>query len=141
MSDITRPAVVLGMGCERAALPEDAITLARHVLSAAGVAGEKLAAIASIDIKANEPALVVVAAHFGVPLLLFPAPVLERETPRLKNPSEKVFALIGCHGVAEAAALAAVGTGGILVVGKTAGKSVTAAVATVTPAAGRGGTN
>lgn len=132
MSDVIRPAVVLGMGCARGALPQDAITLAKHVLSEAGVAGDTLSAVASIDIKADEPALVAIAAHFGVPLLLFSAAVLERETPRLRNPSEKVFALTGCHGVAEAAALAAVGNGGKLMVGKTVGKRVTAAVASVT---------
>jgi cobalt-precorrin 5A hydrolase len=32
---------------------------------------------------------------------------LERETPRIKNPSAVVFARVGCHGVAESAAMAA----------------------------------
>jgi cobalt-precorrin 5A hydrolase/precorrin-3B C17-methyltransferase len=43
---------------------------------------------------------------------------LEALTPKLKNPSEIVFQEVGCHGVAEGAALAAVGDSGILLVPK-----------------------
>lgn len=68
-----------------------------------------------------------VASHFSVPLVTFPAARLETETPRLANPSDIVFAHTGCHGVAEAAALAQAGAGGRLVVEKT--KSVHATVA------------
>ena len=44
-----------------------------------------------------------------MPARFFDAATLERETPRLRNPSDVVFAEVGCHGVAEGAAMAAAG--------------------------------
>ncbi|MBB5701670.1 cobalt-precorrin 5A hydrolase [Ochrobactrum daejeonense] len=69
------------------------------------------------------------AAHYGCALLYFEAARLEQETARLKNPSEVVFRSVGCHGVAEAAALAAIGADGYLLVEKTASARATAALA------------
>ncbi|QGG90408.1 precorrin-3B C(17)-methyltransferase [Agrobacterium sp. MA01] len=121
--------LVLGMGCERHAKPEEAIALAEEALAKGGFAWESLAAVCSIDLKADETAIHAVAAHFGVPARFFSAAALEAEAPRLKNPSEVVFAEVGCHGVAEGAALAAVGASGELVVEKIKSKGATAAIA------------
>ncbi|MDZ7874866.1 MAG: precorrin-3B C(17)-methyltransferase [Rhizobium sp.] len=121
--------LVLGMGCERHAKPEEAIALAEEALAKGGFARESLAAVCSIDLKADETAIHAVAAHFGVPARFFTAATLEAEAPRLKNPSEVVFAEVGCHGVAEGAALAAVGASGELVVEKIKSKGATAAIA------------
>jgi cobalt-precorrin 5A hydrolase / precorrin-3B C17-methyltransferase len=121
--------LVLGMGCERHAKPQEAIALAEEALAKGGFARESLAAVCSIDLKADETALHAVAAHFGVPARFFTAATLEAEAPRLKNPSDVVFAEVGCHGVAEGAALAAVGSSGELVVEKIKSKGATAAIA------------
>lgn len=121
--------LVLGMGCERHAKPEEAIALAEEALAKGGFAKESLAAICSIDLKADESAIHAVAAHFRVPARFFTAARLEAEAPRLKNPSEVVFAEVGCHGVAEGAALAAVGAAGELVAEKIKSKGATAAIA------------
>lgn len=121
--------LVLGMGCERHAKPEEAIALAEEALAKGGFAKESLAAVCSIDLKADETAIHAVAAHFGVPARFFTAATLEAEAPRLKNPSEVVFAEVGCHGVAEGAALAAAGASGELVVEKIKSKGATAAIA------------
>lgn len=121
--------LVLGMGCERHAKPEVAIALAEEALVKSGFAKESLAAICSIDLKSDETAIHAVAAHFGVPARFFSAATLEAEAPRLKNPSDVVFAEVGCHGVAEGAALAAVGASGELVVEKIKSKGATAAIA------------
>lgn len=121
--------LVLGMGCERHAKPEEAIALAEEALAKGGFAKTSLAAVCSIDLKADETAIHAVAAHFGVPARFFTATTLEAEAPRLKNPSEVVFAEVGCHGVAEGAALAAAGASGELVVEKIKSKGATAAIA------------
>jgi cobalt-precorrin 5A hydrolase / precorrin-3B C17-methyltransferase len=121
--------LVLGMGCERHAKPQEAIALAEDALAKGGLARESLAAVCSIDLKADETAIHAVAAHFGVPARFFTASTLEAEASRLKNPSEVVFAEVGCHGVAEGAALAAVGAEGELVVEKIKSKGATAAIA------------
>lgn len=122
---------VLGMGCERGASVEDTLALAIETLAEAGISASDVTAVASIDSKSDEPAILAVSAHLGVPLKLFSAAALEAETPRLKNPSARVFQLLGCHGVAEAAALAAAGVSASLVVPKRKSAFATAAIAEI----------
>ncbi|KQT64113.1 MULTISPECIES: precorrin-3B C(17)-methyltransferase [unclassified Aureimonas] len=125
-----RPAtLVLGIGTERGAPAGDAIALAETVLAEAKVSRLSLAAVVSIDLKADEAAVHAVAAHFGVPARFFDAATLEAESPRLAHPSDIVFAETGCHGVSEGAALAGTGPAGALIVAKRKGARVTAALA------------
>lgn len=99
------------------------------VLSAAGIAGTDLAGVYSIDQRKHEPSIIQAATRLSLPLKCFSAEALEEQTPHLLNPSERVFALVGCHGVAESAALAALRPDGVLVVGKTKSAHATAALA------------
>ena len=62
-------------------------------------------------------------------LRFFSASALLDETPRLANPSDSVFRAVGCYGVAEGAALAAVGKDGALVVEKRRSAHATCAIA------------
>ncbi len=100
---------VLGVGASRGCPPEELAGLVRGLLDEAGLAPGALAAVATADLKADEPAVLALAADLGVPLRLFDAAGLEAETPRCATRSEVVFAEIGAHGVAENAALAAAG--------------------------------
>ncbi|WP_075997175.1 precorrin-3B C(17)-methyltransferase [Salaquimonas pukyongi] len=120
---------VLGMGCERGCDRQEAIALAVETLGISNVAPQAVAMVASIDVKADEAAIHAVAGHFGVPARFFSADTLETETPRLATPSDIVFAEVGCHGVAEGAALAAAGEGAELVQPKRKSKRATAAIA------------
>ncbi|MEM7439901.1 MAG: precorrin-3B C(17)-methyltransferase [Pseudomonadota bacterium] len=104
----------LGVGCARNCPPEELSALAHKRLSDAGIAPGAVAAVHSVDLKADEPAVLALADELGVPLRLFSPAELEELTPQLANPSEVVFAEIGCHGVAEAAALAGAGAGSSL---------------------------
>jgi cobalt-precorrin 5A hydrolase len=124
-----RPIYALGIGCERGCDPQEVLSLTERVLKGAGVTVGDVIGIFSIDQRRGEPALVQAAEYFGLPLTFSSAESLEEQTPRLLNPSERVFALVGCHGVAEAAALAAAGSDGVLVVGKTKSAHATAALA------------
>ena len=117
------------MGCERGADPGEVLTLARETLAARNFAEGAVAAVVSLDLKADEPAVHAVAEALGVPARFFPAARLERETPRLAKPSELVFREVGCHGVAEGAALAAAGPGGELIVAKAKSARATCAIA------------
>ncbi|WP_279479229.1 precorrin-3B C(17)-methyltransferase [Aureimonas sp. SK2] len=121
--------LVLGIGAERGAPPEEAVALAERVIGESGLSPLSLAAVASLDLKADEPAIHAVAARFNVPARFFDAARLEAEVPRLANPSELVFRETGCHGVAEGAALAGVGNAGELVVPKRKSARATAALA------------
>jgi len=123
------PSLALGVGCERNAAPEALIALVDRTLDREGLAPQSVAAVVSLDVKMDEPAVHAVAAHLGVPARFFTAPALEAETPRLATPSDLVFRAVGCHGVAEGAALAAAGPAGVLVVPKVRGNRVTFAVA------------
>lgn len=120
-----RRTLVLGLGCERGTRPEELVALAVSIVDRP----DDIAFVATLDLRAAEPAMHAVARHFGAPLVTFPAARLEIETSRLANPSDIVFAYTGCHGVAEAAALAQAGEGGRLVVAKTKSLSATAAIA------------
>ena len=120
--------IVVGVGCERHCAPEELITLVTEQLNEAGFAPLAVACVCSIDVKADEAAVHAVAKHFGVPARFFDAATLEAETPRLQNPSVIVFAEVGCHGVAEGAALAAAGPTGELLVPKVKTKRATCAI-------------
>ncbi len=127
---VYRPATLcLGLGCERGASPEEVLTLARETLAAQNLAEDAVAAVVSLDLKADEPAVHAVAEALGVPARFFPAARLEVETPRLANPSEVVFREVGCHGVAEGAALAAAGAEGALIAPKAKSARATCAIA------------
>ncbi|WP_136656468.1 precorrin-3B C(17)-methyltransferase [Nitratireductor sp. XY-223] len=119
----------LGIGCERGTDPNEAIDLTESVLCEAGLASQAIAGVFSIDLKADEAAVHAVARHFGVPARFFEAATLEAEADRLENPSEVVFAEVGCHGVAEGAALAAAGRQGRLAVAKRKTRRATCAIA------------
>ncbi len=126
------PSLALGVGCERDADPQALITLVDQTLEQAGLAPPSVAVVTSLDVKMDEPAVHAVADHLGVPVRFFDAPALEAETPRLATPSDLVFRAVGCHGVAEGAALAAAGSSGALAVPKVRGKQVTCAIARAT---------
>jgi cobalt-precorrin 5A hydrolase/precorrin-3B C17-methyltransferase len=121
--------LALGVGCERGTPAEEVLELVTTMLVRHGLARGAIACLASIELKAGEPAVHALADALDVPLRLLSAAELEAEAKRLANPSEVVFAATGCHGVAEGAALAAAGPGGALVVAKTRSRRATCALA------------
>ena len=110
--------IAVGVGCERGTDPEELIALVRKTLQENDISPERVAVVVSLDLKADEPAVHAVAKNLECFARFFDAATLEALTPKLKNPSEIVFQEVGCHGVAEGAALAAVGDSGILLVPK-----------------------
>jgi cobalt-precorrin 5A hydrolase len=120
--------VIIGIGVTEAASAREAVKLVEKVLSGS-LEDTRPVAIATIFGRAEHIAVQGVAGYLGVPVVVFDAARLERETPRLMNPSDSLFERIGCHGVAEAAALAAGGPQASLLVGKTKDGGVTLAVA------------
>lgn len=116
--------LVAGVGCERGADGKEVIALVEAALQSQNLSPLSLAAIASIDIKADEPALHAAARHFNVPLRLFTAAELARERYRLQHPSDYVEETVGTPSVSEAAALKA----GPLVVEKLKSERATCAI-------------
>lgn len=123
------PVLVLGVGCERGTEPEELYSLVFETLKNAGLSKNAIACVCSLDLKSDEPAVLELANRLGVTPRFFTAPELESQTPFLANPSAIVFSEVGCHGVAEGAALAACGVGGKLIVEKQKSKRATVAIA------------
>ena len=123
------PSLALGVGCERGTEADELARLVEDTLAGHGLARASVACVVSLDLKADEPAVLALADGLGVPARFFDAAALEAERPRLATPSAAVFRETGCHGVAEGAALAAVGAPGRLIVPKAKSKRATCAVA------------
>jgi cobalt-precorrin 5A hydrolase / cobalt-factor III methyltransferase / precorrin-3B C17-methyltransferase len=121
--------LALGVGCERGCAPDELLALVRGTLAEHGLAEGAVAALVSLDLKADEPAVHAAAAALDVPARFFDGAALAAEEPRLATPSELVRHEVGVAGVAESAALAAVGTAGILLVPKVKSRRATCAVA------------
>lgn len=129
--DVPRPAVVYrppslvaGVGCSRAAGSDEILDLLNHSLEEAGLSKKSVAALASVDVKSDEPGMLEAAEKLGVPVRFYSAGELaEIEVP---NPSPVVESAVGTPSVAEAAALAG---GGELVVEKRKSEMATVAVA------------
>ena len=116
----------LGLGCARGCDVNEMWALVQKTLAEAGIAEGAVACVGSLDLKGDEPAMIETAARMGVPFRVFTAAELEAQTDQLANPSDVVFAEVGCHGVSEAAALAL--GNGELVVEKTKTANATCAV-------------
>lgn len=99
--------IALGLGCDRGT-PAD--TIARCLAEALAEAGATLAdvrAVASIDLKADEPGLAEMAQTHGWQIHFYGA--AELAAVEVPNPSETVRKYTGTPSVSEAAALLAAG--------------------------------
>lgn len=99
------PSLVLGIGGSRGVTEAEIADLVAGVLTRHGLAEQSVRAVATADIKADEPGIVAFAANRGLPLLTFSA--AELAAVNVPNPSEVVRAAVGTPSVAEAAALLA----------------------------------
>ena len=123
------PVLALGIGCERGCPAGEIADLAHSALAEAGLAAAAVAAVVSVELKLAEPGIHAIAASLGVPARFFSAARLLAETERLTERSAAAFRATGAWGVAEGAALAAAGPGGMLVVPKRKSRRATCAVA------------
>lgn len=119
----------LGVGCSRNCPPEELAQLVEGCMKAANISRDALAGIYSIDVKADERAVLELADDLDRPLRFFSAEQLETQTGKLANPSDIVFAEVGTHGVSEAAALLSAGENGVLELNKHKTANATCAIA------------
>ena len=106
------PALWLGLGCERDSSPSLVARAVEEALFHAGLAMGSVAGIASIDCKADESALLQLSEQQDWPFLTFPAE--ELNAVAVPTPSALVEAEMGTASVAEASALLAAGSDGVL---------------------------
>jgi cobalt-precorrin 5A hydrolase/precorrin-3B C17-methyltransferase len=117
--------LVVGVGCSQDALADDVRAVVADAVAEAGGGVDRAVAVATIDRRADHPA--VAGAAGGLPVVAFPASLLAAVD--VPNPSDAVVEAVGTPSVAEAAALLAAGPGARLVVEKRRGATATAAVA------------
>lgn len=95
--------VVVGVGAARGVRAEEVLELVGSVLREAGLSGDAVAELATVDVRADEPGLVGAAQRLGVPVVAFSAEELAGvEVP---HPSRAAADAVGTPSVAEAAAL------------------------------------
>lgn len=107
--DITSKSFVLGVGCRRGVEPLELRLIAEGYLSDLGLRREHIAAIASCDVKADEPAILELGEKWQVPVEFHAATRLD-EVP-VPTPSAKVREKVGTASVSEAASLLSAGYG------------------------------
>ncbi|MDJ1183947.1 precorrin-3B C(17)-methyltransferase [Roseofilum casamattae] len=97
----------VGMGCERNTDPEAIARALERTLETYNLVKEAVAAIATLDLKADEPGLLALCTENNWPLVTYSSEVLQQV--RVPNPSTVVAESVGTPSVAEAAALKATG--------------------------------
>jgi cobalt-precorrin 5A hydrolase/precorrin-3B C17-methyltransferase len=128
------PSLVVGVGSARGVRAAEVGALVEETLASAGLAAGSVRRLATVDLKADEPGILQVAADRGWEVVTHPAELLAAVD--VPNPSEVVRAAVGTPSVAEAAALVsarALGRDAELVAVKRTSANATAAVARLTP--------
>ena len=118
---------ILGMGMKKDTPLEKIEEFALKVLSDASVGIDDIYAIATIDIKENEPGLKTFSKKYRIPVISFEAELLNKVSGDFTS-SDFVKKTTGTDNVCERAAVLCAG-GGELLVHKTVGGGITAAVA------------
>ena len=119
---------VIGAGCRKGKDPEEFASFIDRMLERAGVKKQEVFALASIDLKADEPAMFRWCARNGILFQTFSKEELEEVTGGFKE-SEFVKQTVGIGNVCERAALRAAGNGGRLIAEKYAEDGMTIAIA------------
>lgn len=115
-----------GLGCRRGKGEEELEAFLRENLTRCGVGVHELKALASIDLKKDEPGLLALAAELGLPFRTYSAEELQ-QVPGDFTPSAFVRETTGVDSVCERAAV--LSSGGTLVVKKVAENGMTFALA------------
>ncbi|MFA7553296.1 MAG: cobalamin biosynthesis protein [Spongiibacteraceae bacterium] len=102
-----KPVYTVGMGCERHCPIESLESLLDECLHTTGLKKSQIKTLASIDIKADEAALIQLALKNNWRFETWPAAALRTVEQQLTQRSAIVFREVGVYGVAEAAALVA----------------------------------
>jgi cobalt-precorrin 5A hydrolase len=102
----TAPTLVVGLGCQRGCPLTTLRALLDQALQAHQIELHQIKALASIDLKRDEPALVELAEQLALPLTYFSSEQLAGYEPQLSHHSQIAFERTGCYGIAESAALA-----------------------------------
>ena len=122
--------LILGVGCNRGISIEEFEDTAQAFLKNSGVSIQSLKAIASIDIKSNESALISFAQNHNIAFMTFSAEELRAIAGNFTR-SEKVLSITGVDNVCERACMLAGESNAVLMRSKTIYKNITLALARI----------
>lgn len=105
--------LILGAGCNRGISEKEFENAAKIFLESSGVSALSLKALASIDIKSNEPALINFAKNHNIPFVTFTASELQELKGNFTS-SEKVLNVTGVDNICERACILAGSEGAVL---------------------------
>ncbi|MFD3512385.1 cobalamin biosynthesis protein [Streptomyces sp. NPDC058657] len=108
--------MTVGVGACEDAPADELYELVAGALAGAGLPLAAVTALATVDVKVRERAIVECARRLDVPVLAYGAAELARV--RVPHPSGRALSAVGTPSVAEAAALVAGGAGSELLVPK-----------------------
>ena len=121
--------MVIGAGCARGCTAQELSDLFHNAIQAAEIDPAMISAIGSLDLKADEPAMLSLAKQLNVPFRVFDKDTLAAFSDKVTDPSDIVEAEVGTPSVSEASALALAGEGAELVVTKVKSANATIAIA------------
>ncbi|MBQ7561005.1 MAG: cobalt-precorrin 5A hydrolase [Synergistaceae bacterium] len=105
--------LILGAGCNSGVDPSEFESAVKIFLEDSGVSILSLKAIASIDIKANEPAFIKFAENHNIPFLTYKAHDLQA-LPGIFTSSQRVLQVTGTDNICERSCIMAAGSEGVL---------------------------
>ncbi|MDO5015436.1 MAG: cobalamin biosynthesis protein [Eubacteriales bacterium] len=127
--ELIAPVISVGIGCRRGTEREVIESVVKDCLEQVGASPEAVLRIASINLKAEEPGLLALAAAWGLELYTYSAEQLNALAGSFTG-SEFVCRVTGTDNVCERAAVCGL-KGAKLILTKTAGQGVTVALAQV----------
>ena len=119
---------VVGLGMKKGKDPKDAEEFILGKLRNAGIKTDDVYAVATLDIKAEEPAIRAFSSKYRIPVIAFEAAVLGKAAGDFTT-SEFVKETVGVDNVCERAAVLAAGPSGKIICKKTKGEGITLAIA------------
>ncbi|WP_436638567.1 cobalamin biosynthesis protein [Microbaculum sp. FT89] len=121
--------IVAGIGCRKGCGADEIVALIEDAVKRAGIANCRFTALAAPRFKDAEPGPREAADRMNLPLLLIEEQAMKAVEPRCPTRSETALKATGFASVAEAAALAAAGTEGRLVLPRISSAMATCALA------------
>ncbi len=119
--------VAIGVGCRLGSSADAIEALIRHALDLAPQA-ERLGVFTILD-KSSEPGLIAAVRRLELDLVFLTRDALREQAPFVQTRSISSETRFGVPSVAEAAALAGAGTGGVLIIPRIDSQGVTCAIA------------
>ena len=120
--------IAIGVGCRKGCPADEIVALVRETLAALPAEAQP-SGIFTIEEKRHEAGLTEAAVQLGLPLTFLDKSALQSFAAAAQTTSARIEQLHGVPSVAETAALAGAGQGGVLLVARRASARATCAIA------------